>query len=103
MGARAQGRDLRELQPESDAITAESDLWKGSTLNPLFFTGTGVFGKVDDTWTANVNLTRQVAKLRIKAGIHPDAVPSTLEIDPRSISVTVEKRWLRHPHDGRRE
>ena len=74
-----------------DAITAESDLWKGSTLNPLFFTGTGVFGKVNDTWTANVNLTRQVAKLRIKAGIHPDAVPSTLEIDPRSISVTVEK------------
>ena len=44
-----------------DAITAESDLWKGSTLNPLFFTGTGVFGKVNDTWTANVNLTRQVA------------------------------------------
>ena len=73
------------------AITAESDLWKGSTLNPLFFTGTSVFGKVNDTWTANVNLTRQVAKLRIKAGIHPDAVPSTLEIDPRSISVTVEK------------
>ena len=73
------------------AITAESDLWKGSTLNPLFFTGTSVFGKKNDTWTANVNLTRQVAKLRIKAGIHPDAVPSTLEIDPRSISVTVEK------------
>ena len=73
------------------AITAESDLWNGSTLNPLFFTGTGVFGKVNGTWTANVNLTRQVAKLRIKAGIHPDAVPSTLEIDPRSISVTVEK------------
>lgn len=73
------------------AIAAESDLWNGSTLNPLFFTGTGVFGKVNDTWTANVNLTRQVAKLRIKAGIHPDAVPSTLEIDPRSISVTVEK------------
>ena len=59
-------------------------------LGPAF-TGTGVFGKVNDTWTANVNLTRQVAKLRIKAGIHPDAVPSTLEIDPRSISVTVEK------------
>ena len=73
------------------AITAESDLWKGSTLNPLFFTGTSVFGKKNDTWTANVNLTRQVAKLRIKAGIHPDAVPSTLEIDPQSISVTVEK------------
>ena len=73
------------------AIAAESDLWNGSTLNPLFFTGTGVFGKVNDTWTANVNLTRQVAKLRIKAGIHPDAVPSTLEIDPGSISVTVEK------------
>ena len=45
---------------------------------------------MSDAWTASINLTRQVAKLRIKAGIHPDAVPSTLTIDPQSISVEVK-------------
>lgn len=66
------------------AIAAESDLWKGSTLNPLFFTGTGVFGKVNDTWTANVNLTRQVAKLRIKAASTPTPCPRPLRSIPRA-------------------
>lgn len=75
-------------------ISSESDFWTvsgGTTqLKPLFFTGEGEFGKVSDAWTASINLTRQVAKLRIKAGIHPDAVPSTLTIDPQSISVEVK-------------
>ncbi|WP_195272084.1 DUF4906 domain-containing protein [Alistipes putredinis] len=75
-------------------ISSESDFWtvSGGTaqLKPLFFTGEGEFGKVSDAWTASINLTRQVAKLRIKAGIHPDAVPSTLTIDPQSISVEVK-------------
>lgn len=75
-------------------ISAESEFWKETedtqTLKPLFFTGAGEFREeADGTWKANVSLTRQVAKLRIRAGIHPDAVPSTLEIDPQSIRVEV--------------
>lgn len=75
-------------------VSAESEFWKETegtqTLKPLFFTGAGEFREeADGTWKANVSLTRQVAKLRIRAGIHPDAVPSTLEIDPQSIRVEV--------------
>ena len=76
------------------AIAAESDFWSGTgvdqELKPLFFSGEAIFEGKDTKWMASVRLTRQVAKLRVKVGLHKDAVPASLVIAPNSISVDVK-------------
>ncbi len=72
------------------AVSSEADFWDQGVLEPMFFGGSAEFAKSGDVWVANVDITRQLAKLRVKLGIHPDAVPSNLEIDYSSIAVEVE-------------
>lgn len=71
-------------------IADESAFWDGSSLNPLFFSGSDEFVKNSSgAYEATVELKRQVAKLRVKASIASSAIPSDLEIDPESVAITV--------------
>ena len=84
-GIRFEVRGNYETQPAP--IASEDELWNNDELKPLFFSGTSTWMN-QDAKTVNIELTRQVAKLRIKVGVSSKAL-SDLEIDMNTLQVKV--------------
>lgn len=79
------------LTPPSP-IVGESDFWNADkTLKPLFMSGKATINKSDDVYSGEVELTRQVAKVRLKVTKSIDCIPLNLQILYDEIEVTMLK------------
>lgn len=73
-------------------IVGENDFWNADeTLKPLFMSGKATINKSSGIYSGEVELARQVAKVRLKVTKSIDCIPLNLQVLYDEIKVTMSK------------